>query len=78
LNGLSKAESITEPLSNGENTSGRRDVVGEAWALSLSPDGKILYSTTYNGRVISWDTSSFKKIAEIETKGSFGTSIACV
>ena len=52
--------------------------IGEAWALSLSSDGKILYSTTYDGRVVTWDTSSLEKIGEIETKGSFGTSIACV
>jgi WD40 repeat protein len=53
-------------------------VTGEAWALCLSPDGKVLYTTTHDGRVISWDTLSLKKIAEIDTKGSFGTSIACV
>src|SRR5271154_751189 len=55
-----------------------RRVVGEAWALSLSPDGRTLNTTTHDGRVILWDTSSLKKIGEMETKGSFGTSIACV
>ena len=63
-------------LQSGEN--GSRDIIGEAWALSLSPDGKTLYSTTHDGRVNVWDTLSLKKIAQIETKGSFGTSIACV
>jgi superkiller protein 8 len=52
--------------------------IGEAWALSLSPDGKMLNTTTHDGRVILWDTSSLKKMAEIDTKGSFGTCIACV
>jgi hypothetical protein len=56
----------------------RRDMIGEAWALSLSPEGKTLYTTTHNGRMILWDASSLKKMAEIDTKGSFGTSIACV
>ena len=56
----------------------RRDAIGEAWALSLSPDGKVLNTTTHYGRVILWDASSLKKVAEIDTKGSFGTSIACV
>jgi len=65
-------------LTVGGLTVKRRDTVGEAWALSLSPDGKMLYTTTYDGRVILWDVSSLKKIAEIETKGFFGTSIACV
>jgi WD40 repeat protein len=55
-----------------------RSVVGEAWALSLSPDGRTLNTTTHDGRVILWDTSSLKKIGEMETKGSFGTSIASV
>ena len=55
-----------------------RRVVGEAWALSLSPDGRTLNTTTHDGRVILWDTSSLKKIGEMETKGSFGTSIASV
>jgi superkiller protein 8 len=55
-----------------------RRIVGEAWALSLSPDGRTLNTTTHDGRVILWDTSSLKKIGEMETKGSFGTSIACV
>jgi WD40 repeat protein len=54
------------------------DFTGEAWALAYAPDGKILYSTTYDGRVVLWDSSSLKKIGEMETKGSFGTSIACV
>ena len=52
--------------------------MGEAWALSLSPDGRTLNTTTHDGRVIIWDTSSLKRIGEMETKGSFGTSIACV
>jgi len=53
-------------------------MVGEAWALSLSPDGRTLNTTTYDGRVVSWETSSLKRIGEMETKGSFGTSITCV
>jgi WD40 repeat protein len=63
---------------NGISEGRKYDVTGEAWALSLSPDGKVLYTTTHDGRVISWDTLSLKKIGEIDTKGSFGTSIACV
>lgn len=55
-----------------------RDITGEAWALAFSADGRILHSTTYDGRVVLWDIMSLKKITEIETKGSFGTSIACV
>jgi WD40 repeat protein len=53
-------------------------MTGEAWALAFSADGSVLHSTTYDGRVVLWDTSSLKKITEMETKGSFGTSIACV
>ena len=62
----------------GASLGNRRDTIGEAWALSLSPDGKVLNTTTHDGRVILWDASSLKKTAEIDMKGSFGTSIACV
>jgi|SRR5579862_807015 len=62
----------------GTTDAGIRDIVGKAWALSLSSDSNILYSTAYDGRVFLWDTRSFKEIMEIETKGSFGMSIANV
>ncbi|KAF2142622.1 uncharacterized protein K452DRAFT_270420 [Aplosporella prunicola CBS 121167] len=48
---------------------------GEVWAISLSEDGRYLASTTYDGRVNVWETSSKEKIREYETKGSFGMSI---
>jgi WD40 repeat protein len=54
------------------------DTIGKAWALEFSSDGNVLYSTSYDGRVVLWDTRSFKHITEIETKGSFGMSIAAV
>ena len=64
--------------SKGASIGKRRDTIGEAWALALSPDGKVLNTTTHDGRVILWDSSSLKKMVEINTKGSFGTSVACV
>ncbi|PNS19535.1 hypothetical protein CAC42_7379 [Sphaceloma murrayae] len=56
---------------------------GELWAIALSEDGRYLASTTYDGRVNVWDTTSIdpaatsevKKIRQYETKGSFGMSI---
>ncbi|KAK8185902.1 WD40-repeat-containing domain protein [Phyllosticta citribraziliensis] len=48
---------------------------GEVWAISLSEDGKYLASTTHDGRINVWDTSSKEKIREYETKGSFGLSV---
>jgi len=72
-------EFVVEFPANEASFEGRSRVnIGEAWALSLSPEGKVLYTTTYDGRVVLWDTSSLKTISEIETKGSFGTCIACV
>ena len=53
-------------------------MTGKGWALSFSPDGNVLYSTAYDGRVILWDTRTLKEISEIETKGSFGMCIASV
>jgi len=38
----------------------------------------MLYSTTYDGRVVVWDSTSLKRIGEMDTKGSFGLSVASV
>ncbi|KAK7522242.1 Ca2+/calmodulin-dependent protein kinase [Phyllosticta citriasiana] len=48
---------------------------GEVWAISLSEDGRYLASTTHDGRINVWETSSKEKIREYETKGSFGLSV---
>ncbi|EKG21911.1 hypothetical protein MPH_00831 [Macrophomina phaseolina MS6] len=48
---------------------------GEVWAISLSEDGTYLASTTHDGRINVWETSSKEKIREFETKGSFGMCI---
>ena len=71
-------ELVVWDLMEGKEKLRSSPAIGEAWALSLSPDGKILNTTTHNGRVILWDASSLKKISEIDTKGSFGICIACV
>lgn len=51
---------------------------GEVWAISLSEDGTYLASTTHDGRINVWETSSKEKIREFETKGSFGMCIHLV
>ncbi|KAF2085975.1 WD40 repeat-like protein [Saccharata proteae CBS 121410] len=50
---------------------------GELWAVALSEDGRYLASTTYDGRINVWDTSSpeKQKIRSYETKGSFGMCV---
>lgn len=55
---------------------------GEHWAVALDPTGQYLASTTHDGRINVHDTHTLDastkqatKIANYETKGSFGLSI---
>ena len=54
------------------------DTIGKTWALEFSPDANVLYTTSYHGRIVLWDTRSFKRITEVETKGFFGMTVAAV
>jgi len=63
-----------------ETTASKRRA-GEVWAVALSLDGRHLAGTTHDGRVNVWDLGSGngrQKIAEFETKGSFGMCIDLV
>ncbi len=56
---------------------------GEHWALALNESGQYLASTTHDGRVNVYDTTTISpvaaaptsKVAQFETKGSFGLSL---
>ncbi|KAK4541264.1 hypothetical protein LTR36_008180 [Oleoguttula mirabilis] len=53
---------------------------GEHWAVALSEDGKYLATTTHDGRVNVYGTTTLadgkaNKITQYETKGSFGMSV---
>ncbi|KIX94476.1 uncharacterized protein Z520_09862 [Fonsecaea multimorphosa CBS 102226] len=63
---------------DGEIDVGPKKKAGEIWAVCLTPDGKFVAGTTYDGRVSVWDLAngaSREKIREFETKGSFGMSV---
>jgi len=47
---------------------------GEVWAIALSENGQFLVATTYDGRINVWDLA-VGKIAQYETKGSFGCAV---
>lgn len=56
---------------------------GELWAVAVTSDGATLAASSYDGRVGLWDLragseSSWEKVREYETKGSFGMSVALV
>ena len=52
---------------------------GEVWAVTLSSSGNFLAATTFDGRINVWDLDQGRaKVAEYETKGSFGMSIDMV
>ncbi|KAK3710095.1 Ski complex subunit Rec14 [Vermiconidia calcicola] len=58
---------------------------GESWAIALSEDGKYLAAATHDGRINVYDTTTTasaaddktatQRIAQYETKGSFGLSV---
>ena len=60
-----------------------KTAAGEHWALALGEDGRYLAATTHDGRIHVYDTTSSSaenatkptKIAEYQTKGSFGLAV---
>jgi superkiller protein 8 len=58
-----------------------KQTTGELWAVALTAEGTHLIASAYDGKVCVWDITAAKdsewpKIAEYETKGSFGMAIA--
>ncbi|KTW29161.1 hypothetical protein T552_01118 [Pneumocystis carinii B80] len=49
--------------------------LGEAWAVALSPNGKLLATTSYKGSLNLLDISSRENILQLETRGNFGICI---
>ncbi len=46
------------------------------WSLAVSPDGKLLVTSSYSGEVIVWDVAKKEKVAALEKYKSWVRSVA--